>query len=86
VFPTFRQKYSLTPKPLSLHIIHKSQVLLDLTDHQSIIHQKDFLRGTSLKRSLICGGRERKNLQRRFGVCPIQKKRKGQFIGVVTAK
>ena len=32
----------------SKHLSHKSQVLLDLTDHQSTIHQKDFLGGTSL--------------------------------------
>jgi hypothetical protein len=32
------------------------------------------------------GGGRGKKLQRRGGVCPLQKKRKGQFIGVLTAK
>jgi hypothetical protein len=66
----------------SKHISHKSQILLNLTHHQSTIHQEDFLGGTSFKRSLICGGRghgagKGKKLQRRCGVYPLPKKRKG---------
>jgi hypothetical protein len=59
---------------ISKQVSHKSQVLLNLIDHQSTIHQKDFLGGTSFKRSLICRGRGHgtgrgKKLERKCGVC-----------------
>jgi len=67
----------------SKHISHKSQVLLNLTDHQSTIHQKTSWEALHSKDLLYMGGggmgQEEKKIAKKLWCLPITKEKEGSL-------